>query len=166
MPQIAFEAMPDTARVWVFGAAAPIIGPAAVALLTAVDAHLSHWKAHGEPLVSARDWRDDRFLAIAVDEEATGASGCSIDGLFRILKDMELQLGASMVDAGTVFWRDEQRQVRSADRSGFRTLARNGMVREGTVVFDTTVESVGAWRSHFERPAAESWHRRLLAERT
>ena len=74
MPQIAFDAMPAAARVWVFGAAAPITGAARDALFEAVDEHLRNWKAHGTPLMCARDWRDDQFLAIAVDEAATGAS--------------------------------------------------------------------------------------------
>ena len=162
MPQIVFEAMPDSARVWVFGATSPITGAPAEKLLSAVDAHLAEWKAHGEPLVCAREWRDDRFLAIAVDEAATGASGCSIDGLFRVLKDMERALGASMVDADAVFWRDESQDVQSVDRQSFRALARNGIVREGTTVFDTAVNDVGGWRARFERPAADSWHRKLL----
>jgi hypothetical protein len=29
-------------------------------------------------------------------------------------------------------------------------------------VFDLSVTSVGDWREHFERPAAESWHAALL----
>ncbi len=37
---MAFDAMPGTARVWVFGAAAPVTGAAADALLSAVDDHL------------------------------------------------------------------------------------------------------------------------------
>ncbi|MBL0173427.1 MAG: hypothetical protein IPP90_22605 [Gemmatimonadaceae bacterium] len=162
MPQIDFDAMPDSARVWVFGAAAPVTGAAAEALLTAVDAHLAQWAAHGAPLVCAREWRDDQFLAIAVDEAATGASGCSIDGLFRVLKDLERQLGTSMVDGGTVFWRRPDGCVTGATRSDFRTAARDGLVHDETRVFDTLIDTAGAWREHFERPAATSWHARLL----
>src|SRR6187431_2487645 len=104
MPQISFDAMPPSARVWVFGAAAPVTGAAADALLAAVDGHLAQWKAHGTPLVCARDWRDNRFLAVAVDEAATDASGCSIDGLFRVLGQVEHQIGTSITDGGAVFW--------------------------------------------------------------
>lgn len=162
MPQVAFDAMPDSARVWVFGASAPVTDAARDALLAAVDAHLALWEAHGAPLTCARDWRDDRFLAIAVDEAECGASGCSIDGLFRVLTLVERQVGMSMLDSGTLFWRDDQQQVCSTDRPGFRTLARHGFVRGDTRVFDTTVDDAGAWRARFERPAAETWHARLL----
>ena len=95
MPHVEFRAMPPSARVWVFGAAAPVSGAACDAMLSAVDEHLDKWKAHGTPLVCAREWRDDRFLAVAVNEAATGASGCSIDGLFRSLARIEPVLGTT-----------------------------------------------------------------------
>ena len=159
MPKISFDAMPDSARVWVFGAAAPVTGAAADAMLAAVDEHLAQWKAHGQPLVCARDWRDDRFLAIAVDEAATDASGCSIDGLFRVLNQIENAIGSTMVDGSLVFWRDDSHLVRSASRGEFRRVTGLSVF---TPVFDTTVNTVGAWRRQFERPAGDSWHRRLL----
>ncbi len=162
MPQVQFDAMPPSARVWVFGAAAPVTGAAAEALLAAVDGHLAQWKAHGLPLVCARDWRDDRFLAVAVDEAATGASGCSIDGLFRVLGQVERQIGTSMTDSGTVFWRDEAGVVLAGPRAEFRRMVSAGAVSRTTPVFDTMVDGVRAWRGQFERPAGESWHARLL----
>ena len=163
MPKVEFSTMPDTSRLWVFGAAAPVTGAARDALLAAVDAYLSRWHAHGAPLYCARDWRDDRFLAIAVDEAATGASGCSIDGMFRTLAGAEPQIGTSLVGGGTVFWRDRAGEIRSAARSAFIAAAKAGDVAMETMAFDTTVSTVGEWRTRFERPAAESWHAKLIA---
>jgi hypothetical protein len=162
MPLVAFEALPDAARVWIFSAAAPVTGTAADALLTLVDGHLHRWRAHGVPLVCARDWRDDRFLAIGVDEAATGASGCSIDALFHVLRDAEREVGTSLVDSTRVFWRDANGVVQVTDRPGFRAAGAAGLIGADTPVFDTTVETVGAWRTVFERPARESWQARLL----
>ena len=162
MPKVEFSAMPETARVWVFGAAAPVVGAASDALLTAVDAYLSKWNAHGAPLYCARDWRDDRFLAIAVDEAATGASGCSIDGMFRTLAGAEPQIGTSLVGGGTVFWRDASGAVQSAARSAFIAAAKTGDVVMDTVAFDTTVSTAGEWRTRFERPVSATWHAKLV----
>ncbi len=162
MPSVSFDTLPNDARVWVFGAAAPIRGSAAEQLMTAVDTHLAQWRAHGVPLVCARDWRDDRFLAVAVDEAATGASGCSIDGLFRVLTSIESAIGTSLVGGATVFWRDARGDVVVGDRPIFRTLAAAGEITAETCVFDTTVNTAGDWRSDFERPARETWHSHLI----
>jgi hypothetical protein len=166
MPRISFDALPPSARVWVFGSAAPVSGAARDALFAAVDDHLIKWKAHGTPLVCARDWRDDRFLAVAVDEAATGASGCSIDGLFRVLARIEPELGTSLVGSGMIFWREPDGTVRSATRSEFTTAGKAGTVQLDTPVFDTTVNTVGAWRNQFELPATDTWHAKLLARAT
>jgi len=162
MPLVPFAALPDEARVWVFSAAAPVTGAAADVLLREVDEHLAQWRAHGVPLVCARDWRDDRFLAVGVDEAASHASGCSIDALFHALRGLESQLGTSLVGNGAVYWRDAHGVVQVADRPTFRATAASGAVSAGTLVFDFTITTVGAWRRDFEKLAGASWHARLL----
>ncbi|WP_411280656.1 hypothetical protein [Gemmatimonas sp.] len=163
MPAVSFDALPDDGRAWVFGAAAPVTGAAAQSLLAAVDAHLASWRAHGAPLVCAREWRDDRFLVIGVNEAATGATGCSIDGLFHVLRDIESLVGTTLVGGGTVYWRDAAGAVVSGARPAFREAAAGGAVSAESPVFDTTVTTVGAYRTGFERAAAESWHAKLLS---
>jgi hypothetical protein len=162
MPIVPFDTLPDSARVWVFGAASPVTGDAASRVMRAVDEHLAQWRAHGVPLVCARDWREDRFLAIAVDEAATDASGCSIDALFHVLQDIEEELDLSLVPSGLVYWRDASGQVVSGERAIFRTAASAGQVGPDTPVFDTLIGTVGEWRTRFERSAGESWHRRWV----
>jgi hypothetical protein len=97
MTLAAFDALPDDARCWIFGASAPVDDIDDQRLLAAVDGFLLQWKAHGAPLTASRDWRDEHFLVIAVDQNQEGASGCSIDGLFRTLKELETAIGASLV---------------------------------------------------------------------
>jgi hypothetical protein len=160
MPRIDFSAIPERARLWVFVADVPVADPAP--LLQAVDAHLAQWNAHGVPLVCGRDWRDERFLAIAVDEAATGASGCSIDGLFRTIGRVQSQINADLLASGRVAWREPNGGIRVSTRAEFEALAVSGAVDANTRVYETLVETVGEWRARFERPAAESWVRALL----
>src|ERR1700719_4227935 len=68
MPITSFASLPADARVWIFGAAAPVDDTDAVKLLAAVDAYLLQWQAHGHPLTAAREWRDERFLVVGVDQ--------------------------------------------------------------------------------------------------
>ncbi len=158
MPAVPFDALPDDARLWVFATEQPVAGAAAATLHATVDEFLDRWAAHGTPLRAARDWREDRFLAVAVDERAAGASGCSVDGLFRSLRALEPQLGTTLIAGGRVFWRDASGAVQAGDRAGFRRAAAAGAVGPTTPVFDTTVTTAGDWRARFERPLAESWH--------
>src|SRR3954469_2242385 len=54
--------------------------------------------AHGIPLVSSFDIRLDQFIVLAVDEAAHGASGCSIDGSTRAMKELEQRLGFGLFE--------------------------------------------------------------------
>lgn len=162
MPKIPFSQLPPSARVWVFAAEKPVTGDAAERLLAEVDGFLARWSAHGTPLTAAREWRDDRFLTIGVDQNAAGASGCSIDGLFRTLQSLEPVLGTSLVGGGRVYYRDISGEVRVASRDEFADLASRGAVTRHTRVFDPTVPTRGDWEQRFETVAGESWHSSLL----
>ena len=162
MPLVSLESLPDDARVWVFAGDRPIIGRDATRLLDAVDAYLARWKAHGEPLTVARAFTDDRFLTVAVDQRDAHASGCSVDGLFRTLKVVEREVGASLVGAGRVHYRDADGSVQSVERGDFGDLAAAGRVAADTPVFDPTVTTLGEWRARFETKVGESWHAQLL----
>ena len=166
MPVVRFDSLPDDARLWVFAASEPVTGDQAEHLLDAVDEWLADWKAHGEPLTCARDWRDHRFLAIGVDQSTAGASGCSIDALFRVFKQLQAAGGVSMLSGGRVFHRNPTGEVVGQSRAEFAKSATSGDIGPDTMVFDTSVTSAGAYRSSFERPARDSWHRELLTTAT
>ncbi len=165
MPLVELKDLPDDARTWVFGANKTLDGPASETLLSEVDRFLSQWKAHGSPLTVGRDWSYERFLTVALDQSTAGASGCSIDGLFRSLKALEPKLGASLVTSGLVFYRDENDAIQSVDRERFSTLGAEGKIQSSTSVFDPTVTTLGEWRSRFELEASQSWHAGLIHDK-
>jgi hypothetical protein len=154
------DQLPDRSRVWVFVADQPVRD--ATPLLNAVDAHLADWKAHGMPLLCARAWQDDRVLVVAVDEAATGASGCSIDGLFRAIGRVQGQVGADLLASGRVVWRGADSALNVAMRAEFERRATAGEITAVTPVLDTLAETLGAWRQTGEAPAGDSWVRTLL----
>jgi hypothetical protein len=162
MTLAAFDALPDDARCWIFGASAPIDDIDDQRLLAAVDGFLLQWNAHGAPLTASRDWRDEHFLVIAVDQSQEGASGCSVDGLFRTLEKLETSIGASLVERGLVYFRDPLGLVHAIARDDFEVLAAHGDVNGDTKVFDTTLTTLGEYRTKFERHAKDSWHASLL----
>jgi hypothetical protein len=79
-----------------------------------------------------------------------------------VLRDLETVVGTTLVGGGTVYWRNAQGAVVSGPRAAFREAAAGGAVAAASQVFDTTVTTVGAYRSAFARTAADSWHAKLL----
>jgi hypothetical protein len=155
MPVVSFDSLPDSARVWIFGSDKQLNEEAAKTLVHDVTDHLENWKAHGEPLTVGSQLLDDRFLVIAVDQNTTGASGCSIDGLFRVLQAVQGKLGVNLVGGGRLFYRDRQGQVQCAPRADLDDLRASGEISKDTVVFDTTITDLGTFRRKFEGTLAE-----------
>jgi hypothetical protein len=164
MPIVNFDDLPDSARIWVYGADRDLNDDEEQKLLGAVDEFLSRWAAHGVPLYNARRWDEARFLTIGVDSTKEGASGCSIDGLYRALKALEPSLGAHIVTSGLVYYRGRDGNVHSVTRDEFSDLAARGEIDGNSEVYDLSVTSLNEWRSRFKSRAKDSWHASLMPE--
>jgi hypothetical protein len=163
MPIVPFDSLPDSSRIWIFGSDRPVTGSAAERLLSEVDRFLEQWRAHGEPLRCGRLWADNRFLVVGVDQSTANASGCSIDGLFRTLQQLERPIDARLVGGGRVYYRDHSGTAQCASRDEFDALGASGEIGPDTAVFDTSITDLGEWRERFERPAKKTWVAELLA---
>jgi hypothetical protein len=162
MPRIPFEDLPPTSRLWIFPAERPLSRQEEEELLARADAFLDQWAAHGVPLTCARDWRFGRFLLVGVDEASEPPSGCSIDAMTRVLKDLGDEMGLTFLDRAPIMFRDGQ-EIRRVSRAQFKALAQAGEVDLDTPVFDNAVTRLsdvegGQW----EKPAGESWHRQAF----
>jgi hypothetical protein len=157
MPRIDISQLPDDSRIWIFGISPALDARKSSRLLAAVDRFLDEWSAHGQPIISGRDLLHGSFLVIGVDRQSE-TSGCSIDRMFGLLRQLESQLEAAILDADRIFYRDVSGDVTSITRRGF---SEHG--REDTVVFDILAERIGKIRGgEWEKPAHDSWHKTLL----
>lgn len=158
MPRTEIQNLPDDARTWIFGISPAVDEAGAATLLRQVDAFLDQWAAHGAPITAGRSIVDHTFLVIAVDH-ASETSGCSIDRMFGLFRQLESELGVKILDADRVFFRHGNGRIDAMSRAEFREKG-----DKHTIVFDTTAERLaevrdGAW----ERPAEDSWQGQLLA---
>lgn len=158
MPRIPFSRLPDDARLWIFPVSRSLTPQEEEGVLARVDAFLEGWAAHGAPLVAGRDWREGRFLLVAVDESSVPPSGCSIDSLVRILKEEGETLGTSFLEHGPVWYRS-QGAIEQASREAFKGRVEEGLVTADTPVFDHTLTRLSQLRDgEWEKPASRSWH--------
>jgi len=158
MPRTELSTLPDDARIWMFGITPALDDAQSASVLQQVDSFLDAWAAHGAPITSARALIDHTFLVIAVDKQSE-TSGCSIDRMFGLFRQLERELDVKILDADRVFFRHGSGAIDAISRAEFRERADGH-----TIVFDTTAERLGEVRGgQWERRAEESWHRQLLA---
>jgi hypothetical protein len=163
MPRTTFSEMPDDARVWVFGVGRALSAAETAEFMARMDEFLDEWAAHGAPLLCARDFRHGRFLLVSLDESSIPPSGCSIDSMTRLLREVEDHLDTPIVDNTPVWFLDATGDVQRLERAAFKALVEEGSVSPATIVFDNTVTRLGQVRhGEWQRPAHESWHGRAF----
>ena len=117
---------------------------------------LATWAAHGKPLSSSFKIEKNQFIIVCVDEEIEAASGCSIDALVQIMReiDAEFQLGlfdrmkASFVENG---------EVKTLKLQDFKKGLREGEISSDIEVFDFSKNTYVAFLSDFLLPLKRSW---------
>ncbi len=154
-----FHGFPENTRIWIFGADRELEDGESAELLNGVDGFLRTWAAHGVPLHAARSWCHGRFLIVGADTRAASPSGCSIDALVGVLKEMEVRIGVRFLGNEAVWYRDARGRIRKASRPEFRGLARSGGVTPASVVFDNSITELAELRAgRWEGPASDRWH--------
>ena len=117
---------------------------------------LATWAAHGKPLSSSFKIEKNQFIVICVDEEKEPASGCSIDALGAVMRDLdqEFQLGlfdrmkASFIENGI---------LKTMKLQDFRLALKNGDLSHDIEVFDFSKNTYLAFLSDFLLPLKGSW---------
>jgi hypothetical protein len=162
MARVPFDQLPAHARLWIFPAARALSDQERQRVLAEADAFIDQWAAHGVPLTAGRDVRHDRFVLVAVDEQAAGVSGCSIDALVRRMQQLQSELGVELVNNEPVVYRDGDRIAR-VPRRAFADMAAAGEVTLDTPVFDNTVMRLGDLQDgRWEVRAGDAWHKQAF----
>lgn len=140
----AFEKLSDDANVWVFAANRPWTAEQAAMIQKHIDGFLQDWSSHGSTLRAGAKILNDALLVIALDE-TTEASGCSIDKLYRVVRDLGVATGTSLLEGGRIVYRING-DIRSVPRSQRATVPPDAVILDTTVSRLADIRS-GAWES-------------------
>lgn len=143
-------------RVIIYPASRPFTPKESKVITEKLYDFLATWAAHGKPLESSFKIEKNQFIIICVDEEKEPASGCSIDALGGVMKeiDQEFQLGlfdrmkASFVENG---------ELTTMKLQDFRKGLKEGEISKDIEVFDFSKNTYVAFLSDFLLPLKRSW---------
>jgi hypothetical protein len=155
---VPFEELPASARLWVF--------TSPVALDTdlihpALQTFIQSWTAHQQDLRASASLSDGYFILLAVDENQTTASGCSIDKATHFVRDLGQSLNLNFLEKRRYFYRNGDQPIQVLDHQSMQAAVADGMVADSTLVADTLLTKVGDL-DRLWLPFAQSWHRRLF----
>lgn len=148
------EHFPDTARVWIYTSNRPVSDKDREEIAASADQFLEKWAAHGTQLLAAGEWLNPYQYAVALDESAAGASGCSIDSQTRFMREIGTQYSIDWFDRMNMILEENG----TVERVSFFDLGNHPDAR----LFDNLVQHLAELRSNWPVPMKESRYKHFL----
>ncbi len=156
-----FEEMPGFARLWIYQANRKFT-PADRSNVESALMQLCHdWSAHGTPLHTSFKIEFDQFVILTVDERAAGASGCSIDGSVRLLKELQHAAGLDFFDRHQVAFL-KGNAISLFPVSELKTLFETHVLSGDQIAFNNTLTTKAEWEQSWKIAVKDSWLSRYL----
>ena len=117
---------------------------------------LATWAAHGKPLSSSFKIEKNQFVVICVDEEKEAASGCSIDALGQVMRELDAEFNFGFFDRMKASF-VENNEVKTMKLQDFRAALKDGSLSHDIEVFDFSKNTYVNFLSDFLLPLKRSW---------
>lgn len=117
---------------------------------------LPTWAAHGKQLSSSFKLERNQFIIVCVDEEKEAASGCSIDALGQVIREIEAEFNLGLFDRMKATFVDHGK-VKTMKLQDFRNGLKSGEISTEIEVFDFSKNTYMAFLSDFLLPLKRSW---------
>ena len=157
-----FKNLPDDSKIWIYQSNRKLSDVEVSEITAKTKSFLEQWTAHGQDLEAGFEIRYNRFIVIALNQESTSASGCSIDASVYFIQSLEKEYGLDLLDKMNVtFYNGDF--IAHKTLADFKKMAKARSVSPNTVVFNNLVITKGDYTENWEIPARDSWHSRFLA---
>lgn len=155
------DSLSDHARVWIYQSNRAFTAAETTEIAMLTDRFASQWSAHGHRLAAGGTVAYQQFIILAVDEQAYGASGCSIDSSVAFIRQLEQQYGLQLLDRTQVAFLINEK-VTLLPLNAIKEAVTGGTVSSSTLVFNNLVENIGQWKNEWLVPAGQTWLKRYF----
>ncbi len=143
-------------RVIIYPASRPFSPKEAKDIAERLYEFLSTWAAHGKPLEASFKIEKNQFIVVCVDEEKEMASGCSIDALGGLMRELDKEYELGLFDRMKASF-VENGEVKTLKLLDFKNKIRSGELSRDIEVFDFSKNTYLDFLSHFLQPLSRSW---------
>ncbi len=143
-------------RILIYPASRPFSAKESKAVAEKLFDFLATWKAHGKQLTSSFKIERNQFIVIAVDEEKEMASGCSIDALNVVMRELDSEFNLGLFDRMKASF-VENGEVKTLKLQEFRNAVKKGELSGDIEVFDFSKSTYVSFLSDFLLPLKRSW---------
>lgn len=158
---VPFESLPEDSKIWIYQSNRKFSENEMLEIEEELQVFVEQWAAHGTSLEASYCTKYNRFIIIAVNQEAQSATGCSIDSSVQLIQRLEKKYEVDLLDKMNVTFKLGE-HIAHKTLIEFKKMAKEKAVSENTIVFNNLINTLGEWNEFWEVPAIDSWHSRFF----
>jgi hypothetical protein len=143
-------------RLWIFQSNRPFQDTEVREIDEQLHNFYVQWQSHGTPVKGWAKCVFNYFVVVVADENASGVSGCSTDGMVRLIKSFERQYNVNLFDRLQLSFLVKDK-VQPLPMSQVSYALQNGYIETDTLLFNNTVLSKQEFEEKWLVPLNESW---------
>jgi hypothetical protein len=162
---IPFNQLPLHSRVWIYQADRSFTESEEIAISDSLNSFCSQWAAHGIQLEASFLLIHNQFIVLSVNEKAHDASGCSIDGSVRVLKEISDQFKIDLFNRTKIAFLMEG-EIKLYSIQELPMLFKSGLLSGSTITFNNLVADKKAFDKAWKISVESSWLAKYLPKTT
>ena len=160
MQQEALQLIPadfhPQSRVWIYQSSRRFTEQQQAEIDEQLHQFYSQWTTHGAPVKGWAKLIFSQFIVVLADETGSNVSGCSTDGMVRIIKSIERQYDTNLFDRLTLtFLHKGQPQMLPLHQVQY--ALDKGYINGDTLLFNNMVATKEELLSNWLVPVKDSW---------
>lgn len=153
---VPFNEMPSQSRIWIYQASRPFNENSKKLISERLTSFTDQWESHGHPLKASWKTAYDLFLIVAVDETYYPASGCSVDKVVHLIKELESELGLELLNKTSLAVREGD-ELKIFNLKDLKQAVFEGKIKPDSIIFNNLVPTLGELNDNWEISADKSW---------
>ena len=145
-----FNNLSNDSRLWLYGSETILTEDQKRVINQKLTFFLEKWESHQQSLTCSFKILENHFLIIALDESKSGAGGCSIDGLQRLIQELENKLDIVLLNRLNVFCRVDN-HIKCYSTSKLKEY-----VDKDTLFYDLTIQKKEQMKDWL-KPISNGW---------
>jgi hypothetical protein len=143
-------------RVWIYQCNRPLRANEVAEIDEQLHNFYTQWQSHGQVIKGWAKCLYQQFIVILADETSSGVSGCSTDGMVRIIKSFEKQYLIELFDRLTItFLVNDKVQPLPIGQINY-ALEKN-YLQSDTLLFNNLVDTKQKLEQEWLVPLNQSW---------
>jgi hypothetical protein len=143
-------------RVWIYQASRKLTIQEALFTDNKVSEFAEQWKSHGAPVKAFGTVLLGQFILLLADENSSTVSGCSTDGMVRMVQSLEAALKISLFDRQLLAFFVAEK-VELLPMIQMPAAIESGLISADTLYFNNTVDTLQKLIDQWILPIRRSW---------